>query len=108
MLYLKQVYQNTIILKNSSFVIPMDYITFHVEMKNDVLHILNYYLKHREDIGDINSSHLKYLLPCGGVQSPYLLFHRCHFPPNIQLCTNSDERFHVSHIPDVCRKLVKL
>lgn len=83
----------------------MDYITFHVEMKDHVLHILNYYLKNTEDIGDINLSHLKYLLPCGGVQSPYLLSHICHFLAYIQLCTNSDERFHVPHIPDLCRKL---
>ena len=107
-LHLKQTYQNWIILKNSSFVIPMDYITFHVEMKNHVLRTLNYYSKNREDIGDINSSHLKYLLPYGGSQSPYLLSHRCHCPPNIQLCTSSDEKFHVPHIQDLCRKPVKL
>lgn len=86
----------------------MDYITFHIEMKTHVLYILNYYLKNSRDSGDINSSHLNHLLPCGGVQSPCLLSHRSHFLLDIQLCTNRDERFHVQYILDLCRKLIKL
>lgn len=80
----------------------MDYITFHVEMENQFLHI-HIYLKNREDTGDNNSSHLKYLFPCGSVPSPYLSSHRCHFPSDTQLCTNSGERFHVPPTPDMCR-----
>lgn len=97
MLHLKKIYQNWFILKNRSLVIPMDYIASHVEMKNHVLPIL-YYLRNREDIGDNNSSHLKYLLPHEDMQSPYLLTHRCNFPPNIHICTNSDERFHAPRV----------
>lgn len=57
----------------------MDYIASHVEMKNHVLPIL-YYLRNREAIEDNNFSHLKYLLPHEGKQSPFLLTHRCNLP----------------------------